>query len=469
MHGVTLPSVCALDCPDTCALRIEVRDGRVVSVGGDKQHPITRGFACVKTARYGEREHHVDRLTSPLLRDGPKGSGRFRPASWDEALDLIAARLRPIINAGHGERILPYSYAGTMGIIERDHPHAFFRALGASELDWTICATTGSAAWETAYGPRKLSTPPEDVAYAGLIILWGVNVARSNSHLMPWINAAKHQGAQVWLIDPYRNETAQAADHYLPIRVGTDAALALAIGNALLERDAIDHHYLELHASGLDEYRQSCSEWPLARAAEYCDLPLEKLAELVDAIAATPNPFFRLGYGMTRNEGGGNALLAACLLPALRGAWRHRGGGGMLSTSGAFVLNSRRVTGQHLIRRGTRHINQNQFGQALTQLEPPLEALFVYNSNPAVVAPDSATVKRGLARDDLFTVVLEHFQTDTADYADVLLPATTFLEHPDLYTAYGHYHLQWAEPWSPLQAQRNRTRGSSINLPNGLV
>ena len=441
-----LPTVCALDCPDACALHVTIENGRVTRVTGDKSHPMTQGFACVKTVRYPERQNHPDRLTDPLIRVGPKGSGQFRKASWDTVLDEIASKLKGLISQFGGDSILPYSYAGTMGLVERDHPLAFFRALGATELDWTICAATGSAGWEMAYGPDKLSTAPEDVAHAGLIILWGVNVVRSNSHLIPWIKQAKRRGATVWHIDPYRNETTKLADHYLPIQVGTDAALALALGGEIIRNGREDREFLAQYGSGLDEYRDACREWPLSKAAEFCDVPLEQLEQLAQQIGDTRNSFFRVGYGMTRNEGGGNAMLAISLLPALIGAWQHLGGGGMLSTSGAFRLNTSRASGLHLLQTGVRHVNQNQLGQALLSSEPPIRSLFVFNSNPAAVAPDTQAVLAGLRRDDLLTVVLEHFQTDTADYADYLLPATTFLEHPDIYTAYGHYYLQWAEP-----------------------
>jgi anaerobic selenocysteine-containing dehydrogenase len=423
-----------------------VQENRVVRIAGDKAHPMTRGFACVKTVRYPERQHHADRLTTPLVRIGKKGAGQFAPISWDDALAEIAGRLQQLLDRYGGESIMPYSYAGTMGLVERDHPLAFFRAIGASELDWTICAATGSTAWEMAYGPNKLSVAPADVAHAGLIVLWGVNVARSNSHLLPWINQAKRAGAAVWHIDPYRNETSALSDHHLPIEVGSDAALALAIGREILQRGREDREYLSRYACGLEEYRAACEPWTINRAADRCGLTPQSILELIDAIVATKNPFFRVGYGMTRNECGGNGLLAVALLPALLGAWQHRGGGGMLSTSGGFMLRTHRAQGMHLLKPGVRHFNQNELGKALASADPPVRGFVVFNSNPAVVAPDSAAVRRGLSREDLFTVVLEHFQTDTADYADFLLPATTFLEHPDLYTSYGHYHLQWADP-----------------------
>ena len=441
-----LPSVCPLDCPDTCSLLITVENGEVVKLEGNPAHPVTRGFACVKTYKYPERQHHRERLEHPLKRVGRKGEGRFERVSWDEALGEIATKLRGIVDQYGGEAVLPYSYAGTMGLVERDHPLAFFRALGASELDWTICAATGGAGWEANYGPHKIGTDPESVPHAKFIILWGINSLRSNLHLTPFLKEARKNGAFILHIDPYRNETSRFADEHWQLNVGTDAALALAMGRVILEEGLEDRAYLDAHATDLTDYRAACAEWTPERAAALCGLSAARIREVARAFATSRASFIRIGYGMTRNEGGGNAVRAVTLLPALTGAWRHRGGGAAISTSGGFGLNTARYAGAHLARPGVRRINQNRLASALEETENPVKALFIFNSNPAAVAPDSSRVRKGLARDDLFTVVLEHFQTDSADYADYLLPATTFLEHPDLYTAYGHYYLQWAEP-----------------------
>lgn len=441
------PSVCPLDCPDTCSLRIGVLEGRVTSLTGNPQHPVTRGFACVKMVRYPERQHHPERLRYPQVRLGAKGTGRFARVSWDEALDLVAEKTRAAVARHGAESVLPYSYAGTMGLVERDHPLTFFRALGASELDWTICAATGGAGWSANYGPHKLATDPEDVAHAKMIVLWGVDAARSNVHLMPFIQRAKRAGAFVLHVDPYRNATSLIADEQWQLAVGSDTAVALAMGHVILRDSLEDRDYLHAHARGLAAYREAVASWTPERAAAASGLDPERIEALARRFAEAGAAYLRVGYGMSRNEGGGNAVRAVSLLPALTGAWRHRGGGGGISTSGAFELGRGRSNGEHLLRPGVRHINQNHLASALHDLsDPPISKLFVFNSNPAAVAPDSSRVRSGLARADLFTTVLEHFQTDTADYADVLLPATTFLEHPDLYTAYGHYHLQWAEP-----------------------
>lgn len=453
-----LPSVCALDCPDACALHIAVDGTRVVELHGDPDHPITRGFACVKTARYPERQEKADRLLHPMRRIGPKGSGQFERIGWDEAIDAIADRMEQVLEKHGPQSVLPYHYGGTMGVFQGDTPRAFFRALGALELDQTICATTGGAAWEANYGPNKLGTDPEDVVHSRFIVLWGINALRSNSHLAPMLKEARRRGAHILHIDPYRNETSRFADEHWQLRVGTDAALALAIGREILHRDWEDREYLQQHASGIDAYRAACEAWPLQRAAEVCDVPLDRLRWMVEQLVLAKNSFIKIGYGMTRNEGGGNACRAIALLPALVGSWRHLGGGAAISTSGAFQLNKDRLTGADRIQSGVRHVNMNCLASELDPATSSVHALVVFNSNPAAVAPDSSRVRAGLKRDDLFTVVLEHFQTDTADYADFLLPATTFLEHDDVYTSYGHYYLQFARAVVPPRGEARSNR-----------
>ena len=446
MSLIVLPTVCALDCPDACSLNITVDGNKVTHLAGNPDHPITKGFACVKMARYPERQEQEDRLLHPMRRVGPKGEGRFERISWEIALDEIAERLRDIL-AQHGpQSILPYAYGGTMGVLEGQAPFAFFRSIGALELDQTICASTGGAAWEANYGPNKLGTDPEDLVHSKFIVLWGINALRSNSHLAPAIKAARKNGCQVLHIDPFRNETSRFADMHWQIKVGTDAALALAIGNEIFQNGWHDEPYLATHAIGVDEYRRACSEWPLQRAASYCDLPVEDVQKMVRHFALSGASFIKVGYGMTRNEGGGNALRAITLLPALIGAWKTQGAGACLSTSGAFGLNTSRVRGDHLLKPGVRHVNMNLLASELDPATSNVRGLFVFNSNPAAVAPDSSRIRAGLLNENLFTVVLEHFQTDTADFADYLLPATTFLEHTDVYTSYGHYHLQYSEP-----------------------
>ena len=447
-------TVCALDCPDACSLNITVENGKVVKLEGNPEHPVTQGFACVKTYQYPKRQHHVDRLLYPMKRVGKKGEGKFERVSWNDALNDIARKTQDIIRDYGSEAVFPYSYAGTMGLIEQQHPYAFFRALGASELHYsTICAATGGVAWEAVYGPGKLGTDVEDVGHSKLIILWGINSLRSNLHLTPFMKKARKDGAHILHIDPYYNETSKFADEHWQIKPCTDAALALAFGHVILREGLEDKAYLEAHASGLEDYRAACAEWTPERAADYCGLDASRIEELAIQYAKAGSSFIRAGYGMSRNAGGGNGMKAICLLPALVGAWTYKGGGAHLSSSGAFPLNTSRYNGLHHKKEGRRLINMNHLATALSWTDDPVKALFVFNSNPAAVAPNSAGVRQGLARDDLFTVVLEHFQTDTADYADYLLPATTFLEHADLYTAYGHYYIQWAEPAVPAAGE----------------
>ena len=458
MTPIVLPTICALDCPDACSLHITVEGDRVTHLTGDPSHPVTQGFACVKMARYPQRQEQDDRLLLPQRRVGKKGTGRFETISWDTALDEIAERTNSIVKQHGPQSILPYCYGGTMGVIEGSSPFAFFRRLGALELDQTICASTGGTAWEANYGPNKIGTDPEDLIHSKYIVLWGINALRSNSHVAPFLKEARKKGCHILHIDPYRNETSRFADEHWQIKVGTDAALALAIGNEIFSNNWQDNDYLNEHAIGIEEYKKACCEWSLERASEYCGVSLIALRDMVRRFANGEASFIKVGYGMTRYEGGGNALRAITLLPALIGAWRKKGGGGCLSTSGAFGLNTQRVSGSHLIRPGSRHVNMNLLASELDPKSTSIRGLFVYNSNPAAVAPDSSRVRHGLSNDNLFTVVLEHFQTDTADYADYLLPATTFLEHTDVYTAYGHYYLQYSEPVVAARGQAKSNR-----------
>lgn len=443
---------CPLDCPDACSLLVSFQgagsERRAVKVQGDPSHPVTRGFACVKTYRYPERAYHPDRPEHPMRRTGPKGCGQWQRLSWDEALDEIAGRLRRIIDEHGPEAILPYHYAGTMGKVEGEHAHALWRALGAIELDETICATAGGAAWEATYGPRRLALDPEDVAEARLVYLWGINSLSTNSHLTPFLTRARRNGARIVHVDPYRNRTSQFADEHVRPRPGTDAALALAMAHVILREDLHDRAYLERAARGLEEFARAAAEWPPERAARTTGVPAVDIERLALELGRTTPSFVRVGYGMTRNESGANGLRAATILPVLTGQWQHRGGGAALSASGAFYLNGARLGGAHLVRPGARHLNMNRLASAL---EPGAgtHALVVYNCNPAVVAPDSERVRAGMRREDLLVVVLENAMTETAELADFVLPATTFLEHDDLYASYGHHYLSWNRAAAP--------------------
>jgi anaerobic selenocysteine-containing dehydrogenase len=447
-------AVCPHDCPDTCAMLVTVEDGRATRIAGDPEHPVTQGFLCTKVAKYLERSYHEDRLLFPQIRVGAKGEGKFRRASWDEALELIATNLQRVIDEDGPQAILPYSYAGTMGLLHGESmDRRFFHRIGASLLDRTICASAGTEALNVTYGTR-MGPDPEDIVEAKLIVLWGTNTLTSNPHLWPFVRKAKANGATTICIDPLRTRTAVACDEHIAIRPGTDAALALAMMHVLF-RDGLENRpYLDEMTIGWEELRERVlNEYAPERVAKICRIPPETIESLAKRYGTTRPTFIRLNYGLQRHAGGGSAVRAISILPAITGAWNDAGGGATLSTSGTFSkLDTASLVRKDLIREGTRTINMSRLGEALTQIDdPPVKAIVVYNSNPAAVAPDRENVVAGFKRDDLFTVVLEHFQTDTADFADVLLPATTQLEHEDLHKAYGHTYVMYnAKSIEPL-------------------
>jgi anaerobic selenocysteine-containing dehydrogenase len=444
---------CPHDCPDTCAMLVHVRDGRAVRVQGDPDHPVTQGFLCTKVNRYVERTYHADRLTAPLRRVGAKGEGRFEPATWDEALDDIARRLNEIRQGEHGpQAILPYSYSGTLGKVQNESmDRRFFHRIGASLLDRTICATAGSVGWGVTYGDRMGPTPVE-AEHARFILLWGTNTLTSNPHLWPALRRARERGARIIAIDPIRTRTAAQCDEHLAIRPGADAAMALGMMHVIFRDGLEDAEYLREHTVGWEALRERAAEWTPARTAEVTGLPAERIELLAREYATARPSFIRLNYGLQRHHGGGMAVRTISILPAVTGAWRELGGGATLSTSGAFTgLNGAALQKPDWIPPGTRTINMIRLGEALTRPDagvggPPVQAFVVYNSNPAAVAPDLGQVRQGLLRDDLFTVVMEHFLTDTARYADWVLPATTQLEHWDIHSAYGHLYLTLNRP-----------------------
>jgi anaerobic selenocysteine-containing dehydrogenase len=438
-------AACPHDCPDTCAMLIEVEDGRATKVSGDPDHPPTRGFLCTKVNRYLERTYSPDRLLYPMKRIGKKGDGQFARISWDEALDTIAARFTEIA-ADCPESILPYSYAGTMGIVNgQSMDRRFFHRLGASLLARTICASAGGDAMRYTLG-ATIGTDSQNFHRAKLIVLWGTNTLTSNIHLWPEIKEAIDNGAKVIGIDPYRNQTLDRVHQLIQLRPGTDAAFAFGVMNTILSEGLEDRDYLEKHTLGFPELRNRIAEFPASRAAEICGITATEIVEFAREYATRRPAAIRINYGLQRHAGGGNAVRAIACLPALIGSWRDLGGGLLLSTSGMFNLNLEAVERPDLIRGNPRTINMSCLGDALTEAVPPVRAIYVYNSNPAAIAPDQSKVIEGFLREDLFTVVHEHFQTDTADYADILLPATTQLEHRDMVKPYGHYYLMYNEP-----------------------
>jgi len=501
---------CPHDCPDTCSWQVAVESatGRAVDIWGNADHPITQGKLCGKVDRYLERTYHADRLTTPLRRVGPKGSGHFEPVAWEEALADIARRLRAIISAYGAEAVLPYSYSGTLGFLQGEGMATrFFNRLGASQLARTICSEAGFEGYLYTIGAAE-GLLPEDFAHARLILIWGSNTLTSNLHLWPFVQQAHKQGARVVVIDPARTRTAHAADEWIAIRPGTDGALALAMMHVIIGEHLHDAEYVARYTLGFDQLGERVREWTPARAAEITGVPTDRIITLAREYATTQPAAIRINYGLQRHRGGGMAVRTISCLPALVGAWRHRGGGIQLSASGLFrQLEKSGLYRPDLLEKGRegekgeegdapgnlqspisnltiaqspllplssspalpRTINMNRLGDALSldparialahyhlrpvdripapeEAGPPVKALIVYNCNPAAVAPDQATVLAGLRRDDLFTVVMEHFRTDTADYADYILPATTQIEHWDVHRSYGHAYLSLNRP-----------------------
>ena len=446
-------AACPHDCPDTCAMRVTVQGGRVVRIQGDAEHPTTHGALCTKVSRYAERTYHPERVLQPLKRVGPKGAGRFEPVGWDEALDDIARRLRQIA-ARDPQAVLPYSYAGTMGLLQGESMAArFFHRLGASRLDRTICSSAGGEALAATYG-GKVGMHVEHYAESKLILIWGSNSIASNLHFWSFAQQAKRDGAKLVCIDPRRSETADKCHEHLALLPGTDGALALGLMHELIDDDLLDHDYLERHVHGWPALRERALQWPAERAAAVCGLEPQQIRTLAQDYGRTKPAAIRLNYGMQRARGGGNAVRLIALLPCLVGAWRQRGGGLLLSSSGWFAPARDDAALQRpdlLAGRRPRTLNMSTIGDDLLReaapgFGPKIEALVVYNSNPVAVAPESRKVTQGFAREDLFTVVLEHFMTDTADMADYVLPATTQLEHLDVHTAYGHTYALINEP-----------------------
>ncbi|HLG16260.1 MAG TPA: molybdopterin oxidoreductase family protein [Blastocatellia bacterium] len=440
-------AACPHDCPDTCAMLVEVEDGRATRVSGDPAHPPTRGFLCTKVTRYLERVYNPGRLLYPMKRVGAKGEGHFDRISWDEALDAIALRFQEIAESADGpEAILPYSYGGTMGVVNGSSmDRRFFHRLGASLLARTICSSAGGDALNYTLG-AKIGTDVENFHRARLIVLWGTNTLSSNIHLWPEIKEALESGARLIGIDPYRNHTLDHCHQLIQLLPGTDAAFALAVMNVIVSEGLEDRDYIERHTLGFDQLRARISEFPPSRAASICGVSEAEIVGFAREYATTHPAAIRINYGLQRHAGGGMAVRTIACLPALTGAWRHVGGGVLLSTSGIFAFNEAVLQRPDLIAGRPRTINMSRLGEALTEARPPVRALYVYNSNPAAVAPDQSKVIEGLKREDLFTVVHEQFQTDTADYADILLPATTQLEHRDIVKPYGHYYLVYNEP-----------------------
>jgi anaerobic selenocysteine-containing dehydrogenase len=440
----TVDTACPLDCPDACTLSVTVRGGRVINIDGNHTHAVTGGYICNKVRHFDKRLYGEDRLHFPAVRVGAKGAGTFRRVSWDDALDRVASRLREIRDAHGGEAILPLSYGGSNGLLTQDTSDAtFFRRLGASRLARTVCAAPTGAANQALYG-KMASVVYEDYPSARLIIVWGANPAVSGIHLMPYLKQARSDGATLVVIDPRATTVARQADIHLAIRPGTDVVVALAIHRHLFESGAADQAFLATHATGAERLRQRATEWTFERAAEVSGVPAHDLERVARLYASATPALIKCGWGLERNRNGGNAALAVLALPAVGGKFGVRGGGYSMSNSASWGIQRSWVTDAEP---ATRTVNMNRVGRLLTTPDGgPLHGLFVYNCNPAVTLPDQQRVLAGLAREDLFTVVFDQVLTDTAAYADVILPATTFLEHYDVAKAYGPLAMYLTRP-----------------------
>ncbi|WKW11156.1 molybdopterin oxidoreductase family protein [Pseudogemmatithrix spongiicola] len=453
MTATVVRGACPHDCPDTCATLVTVEDGRATRIQGDKDHPFTQGFLCTKVNRYLERTYHADRVLTPLKRVGPKGPGAtFVEASWDEALDAIAARLNAIRASADGpQSILPYSYAGTMGLLQGESiDRRFFHLMGASKLDRTICATAGMWGMRMTVG-ASIGADAELVPESDLVILWGTNTLTSNPHLWPKVLEARAKGTPVICIDPIRTRTAEQCDEWIGIRPGTDAALALGLMHVIFAEGLQDDDYLTQYTLGAEQLHERVKRYPPEKVAEITGVPAERIVTLAREYAKAKAAYVRINYGLQRHGGGAMAVRTIACLPAVVGHWRRPAGGVHLSSSANFAFNRAMLHREDLSPAGTRTINMSLLGDALTKPDagvggPPVKALVVYNSNPAAIAPDFLRVIEGFKREDLFVVVLEHFRTDTADYADWILPATTQLEHWDIHFSYGHLYASLNKP-----------------------
>jgi len=444
------PSVCPYDCPDACGLLVQSIAGKAVKVWGDPDHPHTRGTLCSKMVHYEKTVHSPTRLTEPLMRTGPKGTGQFTPISWEQAISQIKDGWQRVMTDYGAESILPYSYAGTMGLVQRNIGEAFFHRLGASRLERTICSSAKGYGWSTVMG-STLAPHPKEVAASDLIILWGTNILATNIHLLHQIREAKQRGAVVWLIETYQSSATQIADKVILVKPGSDGALALGMMHSLVEQNLADEEFILQQVQGFDMLKDTVlPEYSSGTVSAITGIDAAEIEEMARLYGQARAPFILLGSGLSRYGNGAMTVRTITCLPAVVGAWAKTGGGLLagIGTASAFAMGA--ITREDFMQTPTRIINMNQLGHALQdQTSLPVMSLYVYNSNPAVVTPDQNAVLAGLLREDLFTVVHERFMTDTARYADIILPATSSLEHSDIYRAYGHYCIQRAFPVIP--------------------
>lgn len=468
--SITVRSVCPYDCPDTCGLLVEVENGHAIKVSGDPDHPATRGLICRKMQHYERTVHSPRRLTTPLVRTGPKGSGQFEPISWEKAINAICGRWKELIRNHGADCILPYSYAGTMGLVQRNSGHPFFHKLGASRLARTICSPAKEAGWKALMGDTP-GLDPSEMQHSDLIILWGINAAATSIHTMRDAVTAKKRGARLLVIDTYHTPTADHADEAILIRPGSDGALALGMIHVMTAWGMLDREFITQQVNGFDELAKTVLPHCQPDAmADICGIPAELIERLALIYARAAGPFIRLGSGLTRYGNGAMNVRCITCLPAVSGAWRKKGGGLLCGTSTGAAFPMGVITREDLMPDPPpRIINMNQLGSALTGLaERPVRSLYVYHSNPAAITPDQNAVIRGLERDDLFTVVHERFMTDTARYADIILPATSSLEHSDLYRSYGGHQAQRCAAVIPATGQAKSNWDTFCLLAQGM-
>jgi anaerobic selenocysteine-containing dehydrogenase len=437
-------AACPLDCPDACSLAVTVNQGKIIEIDGSRRNPVTDGFICAKVRRFGERVYGADRLLHPAIRKGRKGEGKFVRATWDDALELIAARFRDAKAGAGGASILPFSYGGSNGILTQDNLDAqLWRRFGTSRLARTVCAAPTGAANMALYG-KMPSVVYQDYPEAKLIVLWGVNPSASGIHLVPYVREAQKRGATLVVIDPRGTQLSRSSDLHLPVKPGTDVVIALALHRYLFVNGLADAAFLRDHATGVEELRERAEPWTIDEAARVAEIDAAALEQFAILYAASSPALVRCGWGLERNRNGGNAAMAIMALPAVAGKFGVRGGGYSMSNSASWNIERTWINAQEP---ATRLVNMNQLGRALTEYDdPPVNVLFVYNANPAATIPDQRRVLKGLEREDLFTVVFDQVMTDTALYADVVLPATTFLENYDLAKSYGPIHLDITRP-----------------------
>jgi len=452
----TVRGACPQDCPDTCAFIYHVEDGKLVEVTGDPAHPMTRGGLCVKLKDFAEHHYNPDRLLYPMKRVGPKGSGKYQRISWDEALSTIKSKWTEIIDQYGSTAIMPHAYLGNQGTANGlTAGDAFFNRLGSTVAEKTYCESGSSTAWVMTVGPTG-GLDVESLAYAKYIIVWGMNMVSTNLHAWPFVLEAKSKGAKIVVIDPFRSRTAKQADWHIAIKPGTDAALALGMMNVIIEEGLVDYDYVEKYTLGYEDLKARAAEFPVERVSEITGIPAADIVKLAREYATTPPAAIREGVAVERCPGGGDAVRAITCLPALIGAWRHVGGGAVEMPIYEFPMSVAHVSRPDWIKPGTRVLNELDLGAALTgkmKLDPPIKSVFVYNSNPVSQAPDAGELVRGLQREDLFTVCSELFITDTAKYADILLPSTMQAEQYDIMVTWGHLYIMLNQPAIPAPGE----------------